>query len=169
MFNEGSSCHITIYPNKEGVEKFNVSINLTFISTYFTQVYKSTTPWQHPIIIINILEYLKLILEAVVTKDMYVLGEVYTELNVEEEAANMTPNTWKENMDPLLQNKECITKRSRWHFILNNVNHQLRRRLLQDGWMAVHHHLYLPWFSKGVSWLVITLSMQIRQIPAIPT
>ena len=121
-----------------------MSITLTFISKYFTQVYQSTIPRQHPLIIINILEYMNLILEAVVAKDIYMSGEIYTDVDEEEEASNMMDNTWKDNMDPFSKKQQCITKRSGWHFLLININHQLIRRLLKDGWKAVHQHMCLP-------------------------
>ena len=60
-----------------------VSSPLTCNSTYSQQFYQITTPWQYPLIIINILESLKLILESVVAKN----GDAteYTEEDAEEE------------------------------------------------------------------------------------
>ena len=60
-----------------------VSSILTCNSTYSQQFYQITTPWQDPLIIINILESLKLILDSVVAKN----GDAteYTEEDAEEE------------------------------------------------------------------------------------
>ena len=75
---------------------------------YFRQFYQSKTPLQYLIVILNILELLKLIIEVVANKDAGVeedaseevyLGMAYKE---EEGVVNMTPTPWQENMDTSL-------------------------------------------------------------------
>ena len=63
--------------------KTKVSSPLTCNSTYFPQIYQRTTPWQVPIRIFNILEYLKLLLHAVVAKDVDTAEEMEEDLEVE--------------------------------------------------------------------------------------
>ena len=103
-------------PSKLGrsATQSKASSPLTCTSTYFPQVYQITTPWQDPIGIINVLESLNLILEAVVVKAVGITEdaeedteedveeEVEVDVSEEENAANMTPTPEQANMDPLL-------------------------------------------------------------------
>ena len=81
-------------------KKSKVSSHLTCNSKYFPQVYQSTTPWQVPFIIVNIIELLKLILEEVLSKYMDAAEDtkedVKEEANVdvaeEEDTSNVTSN-----------------------------------------------------------------------------
>ena len=72
---------------------------MTFTSKYFTQSYQITTPWQEPLIIVNIIELLKLILEAVVANNVDAAedaeedaeGDAEVYVVEEEDTANIAP------------------------------------------------------------------------------
>ena len=98
---------VSIILNAKWRKQF-LSSTLTCNPEYFRQVYQSKTPLQDLIVILNILELLKLVIEVVANKDAGVeedaseevdLGMAYKE---EEGVVNMTPTLWQENMDTSL-------------------------------------------------------------------